>query len=382
MRKRALMHGFMLTACLAYGQAPPSKSEPPDFTGVMEGTVFRSDGTPLRNVSVTALPQSNSAKSMNALTDSDGKFTIKDVEPGRYKLEATRANFVRRCYGQLNVRDPCVTLTVGPRQHLELLDIRMQPSAVIAGRIVDDHDEAVVGARVAALRWGYLNGHKDLLVAGLSVTDDRGQYRVHQLLPGNYYLAATLAAPGASVATMQTVASLVRCGEGLFVCSPSYYPWGSPDLAGAEQVRAAAGDELLNTNFRMLTTGGVRVSGTLRSPYSNVVGRHTAVRLIAKLHTTFGDAMYASTDEQGNAGIPGAVCNDAVNRRAERCQSNASCDNHDVVSLIKLRWPAAAERSAQSEGGPGLCVADRAAHRAHGTHRMNDAIALCGITAD
>jgi len=63
---------------------------------------------------------------------------------------------------------------------------------VIAGRIVDEFGEPLTGAQVSVLRYGYVNGVRQLRPAGQgNRTDDQGAFRVFGLPPGEYYVAAS-----------------------------------------------------------------------------------------------------------------------------------------------------------------------------------------------
>lgn len=187
MSQRVFLFVIVFATRLAAGQAasslaPPSK--PATQTCTIEGKVVWADDVPLKNVSVTALPQqvqSGHGRPTSTLSDSDGKFVLRGLDPGLYLLEAQRHNFIRRRYGQRTPGDLGVSLALSARQHLQDVLFRMQPAAVISGRIFDDDTEPIVGVQVTALRWGYRNGHKDLLSAGAAITDDRGEYRIHQL---------------------------------------------------------------------------------------------------------------------------------------------------------------------------------------------------------
>src|SRR5512147_1192825 len=77
-----------------------AKTEP----ATIQGRVVRaSDGSPLKKAVVMAMTsqggQMGPIRPKTATTDADGKFLLKDLEPGRYTLSATRSGFARQVYG-------------------------------------------------------------------------------------------------------------------------------------------------------------------------------------------------------------------------------------------------------------------------------------------
>src|SRR5439155_1009943 len=65
------------------------------------------------------------------------------------------------------------------------------PTGSIAGRILDEDGEPMPGATVRVMRYQYLQGDRRLVPVGTSQTDDKGNYRVWGLMPGDYYVTAT-----------------------------------------------------------------------------------------------------------------------------------------------------------------------------------------------
>ena len=328
MSHRVFVFAIILATRLAAGQAtsslaPPAK--PATQTCTIEGKVVRTDDVPLKNVSVTALPQqvqSAHPRPTSTLSDSDGKFVLRGLDPGLYLLEAQRPNFIRQRYGQRAPGDPGVSLALSARQHLQDMLFRLQPAAVISGRIFDDDTEPIVGVQVTALRWGYRNGHKDLLSAGAAITDDRGEYRIHQLAPGRYYLSAALAPPGSSgLALAPNIVTPNRPVAGQPTYAPTFYP-GASELSGASALDARAGDQLQNVSFRLITTAGVRVSGSVRHSFGEPA-RGIGVRLTAlQQQSTYGQGLHAATAADGtfqfDSVLPGSYVLSAMSSDGER----------------------------------------------------------------
>src|SRR6266702_2625432 len=81
-------------------------------------------------------------------------------------------------------------LSLVPGQHVKDVLFRLVPAAVITGRVVDEDNEPLLGATVQALRYGYVRGQRQLVPAGEEQTNDLGEYRIHSMAPGRYYVSA------------------------------------------------------------------------------------------------------------------------------------------------------------------------------------------------
>ena len=74
-----------------------------------------------------------------------------------------------------------------------ITDARLQlmKLAAISGTVRDDGGDPVVGVDVLAFRRASLQGRPPVLAwDGRAKTDDRGQYRLTRLMPGDYYVCA------------------------------------------------------------------------------------------------------------------------------------------------------------------------------------------------
>jgi hypothetical protein len=193
-------------------------------TATIEGTVKNlKTGEPLADVRVTATPEvtpgsttpvPTATATKTATTDADGKFSVTAVPPGRYLLSATRTLFFRPR------RDAGLTaLTLAEGQRLTGVQVLLAPTAVIAGRVVDENREPLRSVRVEALRREYREGQRVWVSGTQSTTDDRGEYRLFNLTPGTYYVRATQSNT-----------------------TPLYYP-GVPDSQNAVPISVEGGSE-------------------------------------------------------------------------------------------------------------------------------------------
>src|SRR5205807_824498 len=64
--------------------------------------------------------------------------------------------------------------------------------SVVTGRIVDEFGEPMPEVQVAAMRYQFIQGRRQLTPAGrFASTNDIGEFRLFGLSPGQYYLSAT-----------------------------------------------------------------------------------------------------------------------------------------------------------------------------------------------
>lgn len=174
---------------LAQGSGSPSAIKTDECK--LSGMVVKLAGSePLRNARIRLLSQSDRSQSHSTTTDAAGRFELKAIEPGRYRLVVHRDGFVSQAYGQRKLDDPGAVLTLTPGQEIRDLLFRLIPSAVIAGRVINDDGDPLPWVQVSALREVYSNGRKTLSPETTVPTNDLGEYRLFGLRPGRYFIRA------------------------------------------------------------------------------------------------------------------------------------------------------------------------------------------------
>src|SRR5437773_1357590 len=112
-----------------------------------------------------------------AITDREGHFLLKDLEPGSYKMTAARNGYTKQEYGQRIPAGQGTVVTLASGQTLKGLAFYLIPGGTISGRVRDYGGEPITGARVELLRATYVRpGKRDFRIAGSALTDDRGEY--------------------------------------------------------------------------------------------------------------------------------------------------------------------------------------------------------------
>ena len=71
----------------------------------------------------------------------------------------------------------------------------MTPWAVVSGKVKFDDAEPAVNVAIQLYREYFSRGRHGYALAASTRTDDRGDYRMHGLEPGSYYVAALYQAP-------------------------------------------------------------------------------------------------------------------------------------------------------------------------------------------
>src|SRR6516165_10026110 len=157
----------------------------PEDMCTIEGIVLKvATGDPLKRAVLSLTKVEGHSEPKNATSDASGRFQLKNVEPGRYHLYASRNGYARREYGQRATHGSGTILTLTAGQHLKDISFRLTPAGVIAGHVYDEDGEPIAEAEVQALRFEYEKGQRKLRTSGETQTNDLGDYRLYGLEPG------------------------------------------------------------------------------------------------------------------------------------------------------------------------------------------------------
>jgi hypothetical protein len=117
---------------------------------------------------------------------SDGRFVFRDLAKGRYGLAVSAAGYVPGVYGQARAGGSSLVLELGDGEKLRDVTIRLWKPAVLNGIVVDESGDPVVGMTVRAMRRTIAGGKPRWTFGSSAFTDDRGAYRIANLIPGDY----------------------------------------------------------------------------------------------------------------------------------------------------------------------------------------------------
>ena len=298
--------------------AGPPQSARLEGTAAISGTI--TDGTtskPLPGVMVYLGFQGRGAvgRLSRQMTDSKGRFVFTDLPPGaNYFINATRPGYLDGHFGVGAGGLLGALIVLNEDQWLRDVNIVMHRPGSITGTIFDEHGDPAVDVYVRAFTRITIGGRSQLASGQTARTDDRGVYRLADLLPGRYfvqvpfvrqtYSSALSAADLAGVTPQQAAsgrpipelpASLDLFEHARFVASgfllpngpaqgrPQTYPSmffpGATSLNGAQAIDLKGGEERTGVNVSLRAVPATSISGTLQGPPEALSGG--IVRLVA-----------------------------------------------------------------------------------------------------
>jgi len=303
-----LRYLLLLPLCISTltPQEPAALEAAPAAKCTIEGRVVNaSTGAALKKVTLSLHKMEGSDRPAVARSDASGRFTLRGVEPGKYRLSASRTGYAHQQFGSRGRMGSGTVLTLEPGQQLTGLVFRLYPQGVIAGVVLDSDGEPVVEAEVEALQYEYSRRKKQLQQVQQARTNDLGEFRIFGLVAGRYYISANSAsremrwgmsprgAPG---------------GEAEQAYAPTYYP-GTVDPASASPVEVAAGAEVRGVQLTLQRVPTARIRGRVVNPFTTGRDRETFVSLAPRQQGlwVFGYRSYPVSDPDGNFEIRGVV---------------------------------------------------------------------------
>ena len=216
------------------------------------------------------------------MADGEGRFFFTDLHPGEYWLNASKDGYSIGTYGQRRAQGQGQLLSLAEGERLTDVTLRIWKHGVIAGTVIDEAGEPVVGVAVRALvkdivagraRYGNLQSY----VEPLATTDDRGMFRLSQLVPGTYVVFVPSTQATVPAAFLEAPDATLR--SDLFFA-------GVPEVALLGQPRTLqVGDFALMTSNRVLvppplsTAGRMTVYSTTYFPAAATAGAATPIAI-------------------------------------------------------------------------------------------------------
>jgi hypothetical protein len=128
----------------------------------------------------------------STVADRDGNFSFRDVKPGRYTVRAVREGFFGKPVNGTYSTTTWMDIVVGEKETKQV-PLSMVQGAIVGGRIYDANGATLSNATVQIFSVGYQTGFALLQPATIGppkTTDERGEYRLFWIPPGDYYLGA------------------------------------------------------------------------------------------------------------------------------------------------------------------------------------------------
>ena len=216
--------------------------------GLKGAVLNHASGEPLRRVNIQFLSTQNAgARPYSTVSTAEGSFEFVGIEPGEYTLRAERQGF--------ELHQSAIILE--PGQQRGDVQVKLLPHDVVAGKVMDEFGDPLSGVPVQAMMRVYMNGDRRVIPVSQGVTNDLGEYRIHPLPSGRYFI--------------QAASSSRIDGGGDMVLLPAYYPnTDRPD--SAQPLQLAPGQVHSGTDFLLRRAPAFSIRGriatTVRSPTS------------------------------------------------------------------------------------------------------------------
>jgi hypothetical protein len=185
-------------------------------------------------------------------TDREGRFAFRDIAPGSYTIRVQKEGFFGKPEGGTFPPTAAIDVSVAAKE-VKDASLAMTPGALMGGRVYGVNGQLLPNAIVWAMRITYPLGYAVLSGQVQKLADDRGEFRLFWVPPGDYYLTAeaprAAPAPGAGPA-----------GQGI----KTFYP-GVTDVTEARTITVKGGEEILGMDVGIRPASSFKVSGQVTS---------------------------------------------------------------------------------------------------------------------
>jgi hypothetical protein len=263
----------VLLACsLVVGLAAAIAAQSAAGAGAITGRVVEADtNAPISDARVTLLPVTRPApgqvpQAREATTGPDGMFRFEGLAPGPYRLMAQKVGFA----GQ-NPTVPPQIVTIQADAAPASSVLRLERGAIITGRVLTPKGEPMVESRVAVFRRMTGAAAGRLVMAGpMVVTNDLGEFRIHSLAAGEYFIQAN----------PRSAPPMARTDPSPTTLAATFYP-GTVDASAAQPVSIGRAATLNGIEIAMQEVPAFSVRGVVVDEAGRPV-ENASVMLVAE----------------------------------------------------------------------------------------------------
>jgi hypothetical protein len=244
----------------------------PGPKGSIEGIVTSTDGRPLAGAEVSAFwsppPMGYNPNDLpRATTDREGRFVLREIGAGGYRILANAPGYAWQEYGASVAGNQGfntgTVLNLAPGEAKTGITIRLVKDGIISGRITSITGSPLLGMEVFAVRKSFdQNGWPTFTHEGAQGgTNDRGEYRITGLPPGQYYVRAS-SRPTSGIGRL---GGDTTPGPSPGQYTPTYYP-SAVDSARAVRVEVKSGVESGNIDVALPRLALFSIRGRVVDP--------------------------------------------------------------------------------------------------------------------
>jgi protocatechuate 3,4-dioxygenase beta subunit len=245
----------------------------PDSGGSITGVVRRADsGQPIPEAHVAVVAEGQAVDQAPAspiITDVNGRFTIRSIQPGAYTVVVQAEGY----FGATGEVDGSATRTartvqIAEGQQSDVGVLKMVAGSTISGRISGTDGHPVAGATVEALRASYIRGRLAFTPVKSVKTDDLGEYRLFWLPPGAYYVRGVFRS---------------NADAGRERYARVFFP-GIPEEDAAPPILVRSAAEMSGIDIRIPVTPitGVTISGQVTAEEPDADMRVTSIHVVPR----------------------------------------------------------------------------------------------------
>jgi hypothetical protein len=197
--------------------------------------------SPSSGVEISLFTTSDPRTRIRTTSDTQGSFVFENLPAGKYVVQANREGFFNSPQGN-PLPSIVANVTVDTATSHRIL-ITLIAGAVISGTITDVESRPMAGVQMSAMKLQYEDGRPVFaLGTPVVVTNNRGEYRIPWLPPGEYYVRAEYSDPQQQFARR------------------TYYP-GTTDSLTAVPLMIRGGESQTGTSFTISRVRTIRTLG-------------------------------------------------------------------------------------------------------------------------